>query len=93
MSDKHILCNGPFGVFSMLESDMKDSEYVKFGPDHTANLPATEITSVQQKKSKAVSAAWVLNQLIGMKFPEQGQAYDYMKKCIESDPDLDSEGL
>ncbi len=33
---------------------------------------------------KAVSAEWVLNQLAGGKYPEQGQAYDYMKKCMET---------
>lgn len=32
----------------------------------------------------SVSAAYVLNQLAGMKFPEQGGAYDYMKRCFES---------
>jgi hypothetical protein len=33
-----------------------------------------------------VSKDWVLSQLAGMRFPEQGQAYDFMKKLFESDP-------
>lgn len=32
----------------------------------------------------AVSIDWVLNQLAGMKFPEQGGAYDFIKQCWES---------
>lgn len=29
----------------------------------------------------AVSLDWVLNQLAGMQFPKQGEAYDFIKKC------------
>ena len=32
----------------------------------------------------AVSGAWVLNQLAGLSFPQQGGAYDYMKRCLEN---------
>lgn len=35
-------------------------------------------------KSRAVSLDWVLNQLAGMRFPEQGQAYDFIKRSYES---------
>jgi hypothetical protein len=34
-------------------------------------------------RSNAVSRDYVLNQLAGMKFPGQGEAYDFMKKCME----------
>lgn len=33
---------------------------------------------------KAVSLDWVLNQLAGMKFPEQGGAYDFIKRSFEN---------
>jgi hypothetical protein len=34
--------------------------------------------------STAISRDWVLSQLAGMKFPDQGGAYDYMKRCLAS---------
>lgn len=34
--------------------------------------------------NSAVSSGWVLNALAGMSFPEPGQAYEYMKKCLDS---------
>ena len=36
-------------------------------------------------QSKAISSEWVLNLLAGMKFPGQGQAYDFIKKAIDED--------
>ncbi len=33
-------------------------------------------------ENRSVSLAWVLNQLAGMKFPGQGEAYDYIKKSV-----------
>lgn len=33
--------------------------------------------------SQAVSLDWVLNQLAGLTFPEQGQAHDYIRECFE----------
>lgn len=35
---------------------------------------------------KEISPEWVLNQLAGMKFPEPGQAYDFIKKCLGDQP-------
>lgn len=32
----------------------------------------------------AVSLDWVLSMLAGMSFPEQGQAYNYIKRCQEA---------
>jgi hypothetical protein len=34
--------------------------------------------------SRKISFDWVLNQLAGMSFPEQGGAHAYMQKCFES---------
>jgi hypothetical protein len=41
----------------------------------------------------AVSIGWILNLLGGMKFPESGQAYNYVKLHIEADPSLASEAV
>lgn len=39
--------------------------------------------STKNKSAVGVSRAWVLSELAGMKFPEQGQAYEYMKKLMD----------
>ncbi len=36
----------------------------------------------KERANAGVSREYVLNQLAGMKFPEQGQAYDFIKKCF-----------
>jgi hypothetical protein len=36
-----------------------------------------------RKPSHSVSAYWVLNQLSGMRFPGQGEAYDFMKRSMQ----------
>lgn len=33
---------------------------------------------------ETVDPVWVLHQLEGLSFPEQGSAYDHMKRCIDS---------
>lgn len=38
--------------------------------------------AVSRRVGESVSTEWVLNQLAGMKFPEQGGAYDFIKKCL-----------
>ena len=38
----------------------------------------------KERASSGVSREYVLNQLAGMKFPEQGQAYDFIKKCFDT---------
>lgn len=49
------------------------------------------IVSIQ--RSRAVSTAWVLNTLAGMSFPNAGQAYDYMKKCLASSARAEKESF
>ena len=39
---------------------------------------------LQRRDGGGVSAHWVLNQLSGMTFPVQGQAYDFMKKSMKA---------
>jgi len=38
--------------------------------------------AVSQRVGESVSTHWILSQLAGMKFPEQGGAYDFIKKCL-----------
>lgn len=44
----------------------------------------TESEVVAPYKETGVSAAWVLSQLAGMRFPEPGSAYEYMKRCLKN---------
>ena len=47
-----------------------------------------KMLSAQQirKEDGAISARWVLNQLAGLSFPQVGEAYDFIKKCLSTDP-------
>lgn len=38
----------------------------------------------KREQNTGISIPWVLNLLSGMKFPEQGQAFDYIKRATES---------
>lgn len=53
--------------------------------DRQKYLPVFELPEPKPANPmKAVSLGWVLNQLAGSRFPEQGQAYDFIKKCSEN---------
>lgn len=54
-----------------------------------AALDATPAEPVRE--TSGISTAWVLNQLAGMSFPEQGGAYDFMARCLKSSEEPDEE--
>lgn len=76
--------NAILDCFIEVAEKQPDGEDLVLNAD-TAKFLAKTIRNIQAKEVEgACSARWVLNQLAGMKFPEQGGAYDFVKKSMIS---------
>ena len=63
-----------------LSEKVSKIQYLLSRLEHEAECAVDDSIAVQS--GECVSTSWILNQLSGMSFPEQGSAHDFIKKSL-----------